>query len=494
MPTRRSNRLRAAALAATANSATPDDTHVTPAPAAAEIPTAPTPTVVSTAASSRRARRLAAAGTPAAQPMTAPAEVITRPAAPAPVDSVSVIPEPAVPARLVFEDSAPTGPAPVAVDATPAGATQITIEPIADQHPAETTAPEADHVDPVVAEPVAFENADSVIATPVTVEPAPLAGESVVSAPPADAASSGSRAAASDVDVFAEAAEAFGFAAIDDGADAPAAVEVPVADEAVVEGAAPSHIAPQRPRRVLRRVVAAGASLGVMGVAGLIAVSMTLPVSAVAASQGADARTSASLVAGGDETKPKVSDDEIQAYVASSDVEGEALARSDAFSTVSLSEVAAEEGIKFSESLYTNDPDAAIQWPFIVGVAMSSPYGQRWGRLHAGIDLVPGNGAPIQAIADGVVRKATEAGGAYGVTVYIDHVIDGQVVTSHYAHMQHGSLQVQTGQQVKVGDIIGKVGNTGRSYGAHLHFEIIINGSTVDPLPWMRKNAGRYEY
>ena len=46
-------------------------------------------------------------------------------------------------------------------------------------------------------------------------------------------------------------------------------------------------------------------------------------------------------------------------------------------------EVAADEGIAFSQSLYTNDPDAAIQWPFKVGVAMSSGYGQRWGRLHA---------------------------------------------------------------------------------------------------------------
>ncbi|MEJ1088216.1 M23 family metallopeptidase [Microbacterium sp. Mu-80] len=431
MPTRRSNRLRAAALATPANSATPDVTHITPAvraegpavevapvdiapvdvapvdvaPVVTEAPTAAT--AISTAATSRRARRLAASGTPVVQPMTAPAEIIAETAA----------------------------------AATP-------------------TVPEL-----------------------IAVRP---------------------ETAASGVDAFAEASEAFGFAPADGEAAAPASdstatnsadtTDVHVADEPVVEGAAPAHIAPRRPRRMLRRVVAAGASFGVMGVAGLIAVSMTLPVSAVAASQGADARAAASLVAPGENRAPKVSDDEIQAYVASSDVEGEALARSESFSTVSLSEVAAEEGIKFSESLYTNDPDAAIQWPFIVGVAMSSPYGQRWGRLHAGIDLVPGNGAPIQAIADGVVRTATEAGGAYGVNVYIDHVIDGQVVTSHYAHMQYGSLQVQAGQKVKVGDIIGRVGNTGRSYGAHLHFEIIINGSTIDPLPWMRENAGRYEY
>jgi murein DD-endopeptidase MepM/ murein hydrolase activator NlpD len=122
---------------------------------------------------------------------------------------------------------------------------------------------------------------------------------------------------------------------------------------------------------------------------------------------------------------------------------------------------------------------------------MSYGYGMRSGRLHEGIDFVPGNGAPIQAIADGTVRIATEQGGAFGVTVYIDHVIDGSVITSHYSHMQYGSLQVKAGDTVKVGDIVGKTGNTGRSYGAHLHFELIVNGTTIDPMPWLRENAGR---
>ncbi|MFS2242897.1 M23 family metallopeptidase [Microbacterium sp. OR16] len=299
-------------------------------------------------------------------------------------------------------------------------------------------------------------------------------------------------AAPVDADAFAAASMAFGFRPVDDQPRVDGSVDdVPVADEPVSAGVVASHLAPRRPR--VSRFVAAGASLGIMGVAGLIAVSMTLPVSAVAAAQGG---ASASLVAGATAaaSSDKVDEGEIQAFVAPADVQGESLARSDSYSTISLAQVAAEEGIKFSESLYTNDPEAAIQWPFKVGVAMSSPYGQRWGRLHAGIDLVPGEGAPIQAIADGTVRIATESGGAYGVTIYIDHVIDGQVVTSHYAHMQHGSMQVKAGDKVKVGDVIGHVGNTGRSYGAHLHFEIIINGSTVDPLPWMQRNAGRYEY
>lgn len=173
-------------------------------------------------------------------------------------------------------------------------------------------------------------------------------------------------------------------------------------------------------------------------------------------------------------------------------VQNESLTRADGFSTISLVQVAAEQGINYSNEVFTNDPDAAIQWPFLVGVGMTDGYGMRSGRMHEGIDFVPGDGAPVQAIADGTVRIATEQGDAYGVTVYIDHVIDGAVITSHYSHMQYGSLQVTQGQTVKVGDIVGKTGNTGRSYGAHMHFELIVNGSTIDPLPWLRANAGRH--
>lgn len=225
-----------------------------------------------------------------------------------------------------------------------------------------------------------------------------------------------------------------------------------------------------------------------MGVAGLLAVSMTLPAEALVGASGQSV-ASTSLIA--PSSPAEAADDEIQAFVTSSDVQNESVARSEGFSTVSLVEVASEQGIKFSDSVFSNDPDAAIQWPFMVGVGMSSGYGPRWGTMHQGIDFVPGEGAPIQAIADGTVRIATEQGGGYGVTVYIDHVIDGQVVTSHYAHMQYGSLKVAAGDTVKVGDIVGNTGNTGHSFGAHLHFEIIINGSTIDPLPWLRANAGR---
>ena len=314
--------------------------------------------------------------------------------------------------------------------------------------------------------------------------------EAVVPEEPVDAKPVVSEPTANE-DLFTAASQTFRTQAVPVVADQPTAEPVDDDAEPVVE----AHVAPRRVRRSkARKLAAAGATIGVMGIAGLLAVSMTLPAEAVAAAQGLQSTSAMSLVAPGtDVPGDDASDEEIQAYVASSDVADPNLQRSEDYSTVSLVDVAAEEGIQYSDSLYTNDPEAEIQWPFKVGVAMSSGYGPRRGRLHAGIDLVPGNGAPIQVIADGTVRIATESGGAYGVTVYVDHVIDGELVTSHYAHMQFGSLRVKAGDKVEVGDIVGLVGNTGRSYGAHLHFEIIINGSTVDPLPWMRENAGRYD-
>lgn len=305
---------------------------------------------------------------------------------------------------------------------------------------------------------------------------------------PADTTASADAPAGDIADAFERASRLFQSTA-SEGAGAP------VADPLVAETAAPDaasvHVAP---RRRIRRFITIGASLGAMSLAGLIAVSMTLPTAAVAAGQGGRAAALTSLVAASGGSDKKAADEEIQAFVTSSDVQNESLVRADSFSTVSLVQVAAEQGINYSGDVFVNDPDAAIQWPFLVGVGMTYGYGMRSGTLHEGIDFVPGNGAPVQAIADGVVRIATEQGGAYGVTVYIDHVIDGQTITSHYAHMQYGSLQVAEGQTVKVGTVIGKTGNTGRSYGAHMHFELIVNGATIDPLPWLQANAGRDSY
>lgn len=431
-------------------------------------------------APTRRSSRLrtAASEAPAAGPTetVVAAESVRAVAAVAPLSRRAARQKTTVDAPDAAASDAPTSDAPVPADetlATDATVTDKVEELIEISEPAATA--EAD-------ETSESDDAADAFAMPATSE-----------APSADAAAE--EAADEAADAFERASRAFRTTGPVNTArvESATAEDPQAADEKSGTADAFTHVASRRPRNV-RKLLTVGATVGVMSLAGLLAVSMTLPAEAVAAVQGGSSVAATSLVTASAAADEKAAEGEIQAFVAPSGVENGSLARADDFSTISLVQVAAEQGINYSNEVFTNDPEAAIQWPFLVGVGMSYGYGMRSGRLHEGIDFVPGNGAPVQAIADGTVRIATEQGGAYGVTVYIDHVIDGEVITSHYSHMQYGSLQVAQGQSVKVGDIVGKTGNTGRSYGAHMHFELIVNGSTIDPLPWLRENAGRYEY
>lgn len=130
-----------------------------------------------------------------------------------------------------------------------------------------------------------------------------------------------------------------------------------------------------------------------------------------------------------------------------------------------------------------------VQWPLAAGTPVSSFFGPRscagCSSFHSGIDFTPGAGVPIAAIADGVVVEAGSEG-SWGVHVVVEHEVDGEVVRSGYAHMQSGSATVSVGDSVARGQILGRVGNTGQSEGAHLHFVIQLpDGQFVDPWPWM---------
>jgi hypothetical protein len=282
-----------------------------------------------------------------------------------------------------------------------------------------------------------------------------------------------------DVDEFEAAAKLFSFT----GETPVQVAAAALAEEETVPVAARRHSGSS-----FRRVATASFSVGVFGVVGLLTVGMTTPPEAVAAAQSAPGETVSVLAPAGD-VDP--GEGEIQAYVAPAQVQNAAVERPEDYKTASIAQIAQESGISNFSNFFTNDPNSAIQWPFAVGVPISYGFGMRSGRMHEGLDFVPGAGSPVQAIADGTVRIATESGGAYGVTVVIDHVIDGELVSSRYAHMQYGSLQVKPGQHVSVGTFIGRTGNTGRSFGAHTHFEILMNGTTaIDPLPWLRQHAG----
>jgi murein DD-endopeptidase MepM/ murein hydrolase activator NlpD len=116
-----------------------------------------------------------------------------------------------------------------------------------------------------------------------------------------------------------------------------------------------------------------------------------------------------------------------------------------------------------------------------VGV-FSSGFKWRWGAMHTGIDLAGPYGSPIRAVADGVVVEAgTESG--YGNIVKIEHA-DG--VVTYYAHLSRILVQ---GGPVEAGEVIAEEGNSGRSTGPHLHFEVRIGGTPVDPAPWLARHG-----
>ncbi|WP_422773243.1 M23 family metallopeptidase [Plantactinospora sp. WMMC1484] len=110
----------------------------------------------------------------------------------------------------------------------------------------------------------------------------------------------------------------------------------------------------------------------------------------------------------------------------------------------------------------------------------TSPYGMKWNKLHAGIDLAAVEGTPYNAVHAGTVTKAGWYGG-YGYCVIVQHP-DG--TESIYGHSS--KLLVSEGQEVKAGDPLGLVGNTGHSYGSHLHLELHVNGKPTDPIPYLR--------
>ena len=144
---------------------------------------------------------------------------------------------------------------------------------------------------------------------------------------------------------------------------------------------------------------------------------------------------------------------------------------------------------------FVNNPNSVVQWPFAVGVPISSGFGYRSCRGcssdHQGLDLNPGEGTPIEAIAAGVVTEIGNPDGSFGVYATIDHVIDGQNVSSVYAHMLQGSLALAVGDTVEKGQLVGQVGSTGQSTGAHLHLGIYLNGVTaIDPYTWLKAKVG----
>ncbi|KGB81984.1 MAG: M23 family peptidase [Confluentimicrobium sp.] len=127
---------------------------------------------------------------------------------------------------------------------------------------------------------------------------------------------------------------------------------------------------------------------------------------------------------------------------------------------------------------------AAEKTPFSLPLKSSfrftSGFGARWGRMHNGTDFAASYGTPIYSTADGVVIHAGWMSG-YGRVVKIQHEFG---IETRYAHMS--KIHVTVGQRVSRGDRIGDMGNSGRSTGTHLHYEVRVGGKPVNPMIYIK--------
>ena len=119
----------------------------------------------------------------------------------------------------------------------------------------------------------------------------------------------------------------------------------------------------------------------------------------------------------------------------------------------------------------------ALIWP--VNGPVVSGFGMRWGRLHAGVDIAVPAGTPIRAADSGTVVLASWTDG-YGNYTCIQHT---STMSTCYGHQS--SYATSSGANVSQGQVIGYVGCTGHCFGDHLHFEVRINGSPVDPMGYL---------
>ena len=237
-------------------------------------------------------------------------------------------------------------------------------------------------------------------------------------------------------------------------------------------------------------------AVAVFGAVGALVAAMALPMF-----------TTSAPVANADApaTLQQLAIDDAQSLVVASEVTAAPLER-EAYSATSQAEIdkkraeeaarkaAASRRASVAGSVNLNlvaPGSGAIRWPltsFTYGP--SNTYRNAARPNHNGFDMLAPARTPIFAVADGVVRVSGESVSGLGVAIKIDHNIGGQRVSTTYGHMTYGSRAVSAGQRVSAGQIIGLVGSTGNSNVNHLHLEVFINGSRVDPQRWLNANAG----
>lgn len=257
------------------------------------------------------------------------------------------------------------------------------------------------------------------------------------------------------------------------------------------EVATPAPRSPGRTSRPLRSLVVLSMVGGLVATVALPAYGAWQPTEEGVTLQQVATEDAQSLVIGSDSTSTELARDSYSATTAE-----EIQKKKDEEAAVAAAAEAAAARARLTPSVASSVPgnvnmvspgSGEVRWPIL-----NYTFGRGlWDSgYHQGVDLLAPAMTPLYATAAGVVTVSQESYGGYGVAISIDHVIAGQQVNSLYAHMTYGSRQVQVGQYVEAGQLIGFVGSTGSSTANHVHFEIHINGGVVDPYAWLQANAG----
>jgi murein DD-endopeptidase MepM/ murein hydrolase activator NlpD len=251
-----------------------------------------------------------------------------------------------------------------------------------------------------------------------------------------------------------------------------------------------------RSRVDARKVVKPLRSIAIFGAVGALVAAVALP--AYAATKPAETATTLqqmaavdaqSLVVASDATSAPLSRGTFTATTPGEIEKKKAEEAAAARAAAAAASVASTSGTKIDTGRYAlvSPGSGEVRYPLPQG---SYNVSRTVGGAHQGADMLAPAGTPIYAAAAGVVRASAESIGGYGVAVMLDSVVGGQRVQTTYGHMIYGSRQVQAGQTVAAGQLIGFVGSTGRSTANHLHFEVWVNGGLMEPIAWLGANAG----
>lgn len=251
-----------------------------------------------------------------------------------------------------------------------------------------------------------------------------------------------------------------------------------------------------RSRVDARKVVKPLRSIAIFGAVGALVAAVALP--AYAATKPAETATTVqqmaavdaqSLVVASDATAAPLSRGTFTATTPGEIEKKKAEEAAAARAAAAAASVASTSGTKIDTGRYAlvSPGSGEVRYPLPQG---SYNVSRTVGGAHQGADMLAPAGTPIYAAAAGVVRASAESIGGYGVAVMLDSVVGGQRVQTTYGHMIYGSRQVQAGQTVSAGQLIGFVGSTGRSTANHLHFEVWVNGGLMEPIAWLGANAG----